>query len=304
MKPWRIVAAAALALTSCSRRSAYEQSYLPGSANWAFRQRFPNADHLFNAFDYGHATVYETLITRRDAAQRLEGSDFDFITQHVLRHPPPVPLEEAAIGPRYIALIPEIGAMFEWAHVLHRQIYDVWAQQGRSDAQRDAAVARLLANYRLRSDLALSARPKSMALMEGQPYSLAFRKQDPKFNGLLWSYHWLQMSLYDALMQGGPALDTKARLDSSVATFFSMLENAPARMPVMMPMAAEAAPVFSARYPEAANIFDNLHALHDVVADILASDVVPQAKKREAILAAAAAYRNDQADAFTPPPER
>ena len=293
MRARPIVAAVALALTSCGTRSAYEQSYLFASSNWAFRRRFPQADHLFNAFDYGHATLYETLITVPNPAQRLENQEFAFVTGQVLRHPPSVPLEEAAIGPRYVTLIPEVVAMFDWAHDLHRQLYDVWAQYGMLDTQRDAEVARLLAYYRSRKDLALSAQAKSMALMEAQPYSLAFRKQDPKFNGLLWSYHWLQMSMYDALMEGGAPLEEKARVDSTVARFFAMLENAPSRMPAAMPMSAEAAPLFSARYPEAANIFDNLHALHDVVSDILASDVVPRAKKREAILAAAAAYRDD-----------
>jgi hypothetical protein len=293
MKRRALAAATALALSSCAPRSAYEQTYLPASSNWAFRQRFPRADHLFNAFDYGHATVYETLITQRGAPRRLENGDFDFITRQVLRHPPRVPLEESAIGPRYVTLIPEIAEMFAWAHVLHRQIYDVWAQYGRSDAERDAAVARLVAHYRTRSDLAFSIRPKSMALMEGQAYSLAFRKQDPKFNGLLWSYHWLQMSLYDALLRGGSVLETNARVDSTVGVFFSMLDDAPTRMPEMMPMASDAAPLFSARYPDAANIFDNLHSLHDVVSDILVSPVVPSPEKRRAILAAAATYRDD-----------
>jgi hypothetical protein len=41
-----------------------------------------------------------------------------------------------------------------------------------------------------------------MALMEGQPYSLAFRRSSPKFSGLLWSYCWLQMAVDDALIAG------------------------------------------------------------------------------------------------------
>jgi hypothetical protein len=40
-------------------------------------------------------------------------------------------------------------------------------------------------------------------------------------------------------------------------------------------------------------VFDNLHSLHDVVSDILASPVVPASRKRAVILAAAAAYRDD-----------
>ena len=38
--------------------------------------------------------------------------------------------------------------------------------------------------------------------MERGSVALAFRRAHPKYTGLLWSYHWLQMSLYDALMKG------------------------------------------------------------------------------------------------------
>ena len=106
--------------------TAFEQTYLRAEHNWEFRSQFRDADNLLNAFDYGHAILYETLIARRDAAVRLETHEFDFITTRLLPHPPPVPLEEAAVGPDYTKLVPEVAAMFEWAHMLHRQLYDIW----------------------------------------------------------------------------------------------------------------------------------------------------------------------------------
>jgi hypothetical protein len=285
----------ALGLGSCSHAvtHTYEQSYLAADYNWSFRDHFPRADRLFNGFDYGHAILYETLITTSDPARRLESREFDFITTSVLRHPPKVPLEEAAIGPDYVKLVPEVAAMFDWAHAFHRQLYDIWGAYGMTWWQRDSAVARALRYYLSRRDLAFSTKPKSMDLMEGQPYSLAFRRQDPKFNGLLWSYHWLQMSLYDALIEGHSERQLQAAVDAKVAAFFRMLDSAPAHMPTEMPMAPGSAPIFSARYPAAAIVFDNLHSLHDVVSDILASSTVPRSRKRAAILAAAAAYRDD-----------
>lgn len=168
-----------------------------------------------------------------------------------------------------------------------------------TEAQRDREMTRLIAYYRSRPDLALSSRPKSMALMEGQPFSLAFRRQDPKFNGLLWSYHWFQLALYDALLAGQTQPELRAGVDSVIAEFFRMLDDAPTRMPAEMPMAPGASPAFAARYPEAAIVFDNLHALHDVVSDILASPVVPPTGKRAALLAAAAAYRDDTTAVIT-----
>jgi hypothetical protein len=61
-----------------------------------------------------------------------------------------------------------------------------------------------------------------------------------------------------------------------------------------MPLSPEIAPAFSARYPEAAIIFDNLHSLHDVVSDILAAPEIARGEKRRWILALAATYRDDR----------
>ncbi|HEX3867787.1 MAG TPA: hypothetical protein VHV78_13590 [Gemmatimonadaceae bacterium] len=291
-----LVAVALVASAGCGGssivRTAYEQTYLRADHNWSFRESFPDADHLLNAFDYSHAIVYETLITHGGDTSRLENKEFGFITTKLLRHPPSVPLEEAAIGPDYATMVPEVVAMFDWAHMLHRQIYDVWSAPG-TDEWHDAETRRVIAYYRSRRDLAFSARPKSMALMEGQSYSLAFRRLDPKFNGLLWSYHWFQMALYDALIDGHTYPRRRALVDTVEAQFFRMLGDAPRNMPSEMPMSPASASTFSARYPDAAIIFDNLHSLHDVVSDILVSPVVPKAAKRSAILAAAAAYRDD-----------
>jgi hypothetical protein len=134
--------------------------------------------------------------------------------------------------------------------------------------------------------------PKSMQLMEGQPYSLAFRRRNPKFNGLIWSYHWLQMAIYDAMLNTPPGPARKAAIDSTVSHFMSMLRCGQEGLPKEMPMTPAVAPAFTARYPEASAIFDNLHALHDVVSDILASPTIPRAQKRRALLIAAAAYRD------------
>ena len=271
----------------------YEQTYLGTGDNWRFRHDYPSADRLFNAFDYGHATLYEHLLhDPAGAAAALEGPEFDRVTRGVLRHPPSVPLDEHAIAPRYATLVPELEATFGWAHMLHRQLYDVLADRRATDAERDARVRALLTYYRSRRDLALSDAPKSMELMEGQRFSLAFRRQDPKFNGLLWSYHWLQMVVYDDLMASAERASASSAIDASVAHFWAMADSAPARTPRVMPMSAAVAPRFSERYPEAAIIFDNLHSLHDVTADIFASPAVAPHDKRAAILRALRQYQD------------
>lgn len=272
----------------------YEQFYLQAPHNWVFRRDYQSADRLFNAFDYGHAILYEKLWTRPDApASLLEEREYDFLTKKVLVRPPRVPLEEGAIEIRYVQLAPEAKAMFEWAHILHRQLYDVLADERLDDAAKDREVARLVAYYRSRPDLAFSSRPKSMKLMQEQPYSLAFRKAYPKFNGLIWGYHWLQVGLYEPLVVGRSQAERQAGVRATVARFWQMLQDPPRSFPYQMPMTAAVSPRFAARYPEPAIIFDNLHSMHDVISDILANDAVPRDRKRAEILLAAQRFRDD-----------
>ena len=272
----------------------YDQTYLSASHNWAFRNEFPKVDALFNAFDYGHAKLYETLWRDPSAPQPvLDQRQFQFITRDLLRNPPTVPLDGGAIAPEWEKLAPEVEAMFEWAHMLHRQIYDVWADDRIRPADKDARVATLIAYYKSRRNLAFSVMPKNMNLMEGQSYSLSFRKRFPAYNGLIWSYHWLQMTLYEALLDAQTPAQRKDNVDAVVARFWALLDSAPATLPSAMPQSPAIAPAFSSRYPEAAIIFDNLHSLHDVVSDILADERVPRGEKRRLILEAANRYRDD-----------
>ena len=274
--------------------TSHEQFYLPASHNWVFRDHYAGADRMFNAFDYGHAILYETLWATPDApASRLEEKEYDFLTKQVLVKPPRLPVEESAIEVRYAQLAPEAKTMFEWAHILHRQVYDVLADERLDAGQKDAEVARLLAYYRTRKDVAFSTRPKSMKLMQEQPYSLAFRREYPKFNGLIWAYHWLQVGLYEPLLTGGSADERQTGVRATVARFWQMLGDAPRTLPYQMPMTAAVAPSFAARYPEVAIVFDNLHSMHDVISDVLANDAVPRNRKRAEILRAAHLFRDD-----------
>lgn len=288
LAPWVVSGCAGTALGG----SSYEQAYLADTHNWVFRREFVEADRLFNAFDYGHAIAYETLLRGANGATRLDGEVFTRVTTQVLRSPPRLPLEERAIGPAYATLVPEVEAMFSWAHMLHRQLYDILADRRIAPEARDDRILELLTYYRSRPDLAFSSAPKDMGLMEGQPYSLVFRRTYPKYNGLLWSYHWLQMAVYDALLTGDDPVVRHRAVGGAVARFRALIADAPAHMPRVMPMAAAVAPRFSERYPEAAIIFDNLHSLHDVVADVLSSPGLSTAERRRLILGAAAAYRD------------
>ncbi|CAN5753131.1 hypothetical protein BH23GEM6_BH23GEM6_13190 [soil metagenome] len=274
--------------------TAYEQFYLPASHNWAFRQNYNAAERMFYAFDYGHAILYETLWSRPNApVSLLEEQIYDRLTRRILVRPPRLPLEEAAIEVEYAKLVPEAKVMFDWAHILHRQTYDVWADERIPLEEKDRHMAEILAYYKSRPDIAFSSHPKSMELMDGQFYSLAFREKYPKFNGLIWAYHWLQIGLYEPLLEGQTPDQRQALVRATVARFWQMLEIAPETMPYLMPMTAAVAPQFAARYPEISIIFDNLHMMHDVVSDILVSDEVPRNRKRAEIMRAIELFRDN-----------
>jgi hypothetical protein len=299
-----LLSAAALALAPAPARAqwspVYKQFYMPADHNFVFRSDYPGADRLFNAFDYGHAILYETLWTHPGSAvQRLEDGEYTFLTTRLLNRPPRLPVVEEAIEPLYSRLAPEAKAMFEWAHILHRQVYDVLADERLDDAAKDRELRRLEAYYLSRRDVAFSTRPKTMALMQEQPYSLAFRQGYPKFNGLIWAYHWLQVGLYEPLVVGRTVEERQAGVAATVARFRQMLGSPPDGFPVVMPMTGAVAPEFTRRWPTLAIIFDNLHSMHDVISDILANPTVARGDKRAAILTAAAAYRDDSTEVMT-----
>ena len=270
-----------------------EQFYYPGSFNWTFLKVYPEAARLFNAFDYGHAVLYERLLTKpapeREAALEKE---YQFLTTNLLIRPPKFAVAEEVIEPTYAKLAWQAKQMFDWAHVLHRQIYDIYSDERLSIEARDALIEKVTDYYLTRKDVAFTAVPKSMALMDEQYFSQVFRERYAKFNGLIWSYHWLQVGLYEPLIAGTTPSEKKAGVKATLARFWSMLEDAPARFPKMMPMTATIAPTFSTQHPRAAVIFDNLHMMHDIISDVLAADTIPRSRKRAVIYEQLAEFRD------------
>jgi hypothetical protein len=286
-----------------------EQFYTPGPFNWSFLRREAEAARLFNAFDYGHAVLYERLLTRRGPElDSVLAEEYRFLTSDLLVHPPRFQVAEEAVMPRYAETAWRAKQVFEWAHLLHRQIYDVYTDcAARSDgcgpAAADSLIEALTDRYLARREYALAPVPKAMALMEGQPYSGLFAKAEPQFNGLIWAYHWLQVGLYepyagDVARRRGSGVVTEfqpVRLEPVLTHFRRMLETE--RFPEVMPMTSAVAPEFTRAHPRAAAIFDNLHSLHDVISDILLNDaVVPSARKRATIYRAIAEYQDPTRD--------
>jgi hypothetical protein len=265
--------------TAAAQTQRDEQFYYPGDFNWQFLGKYPEAARLFNAFDYGHAVLYERLYTKRGKASRELEKEYRYLTTDLLVRPPRFAVVEEVVMPSYAKLAWRAKTMFDWAHILHRQVYDVYADDRLTPAQRDTLIEQLTDYYLSNRKYAFADKPKSMALMDEQYFSQTFRQAYPKFNGLIWSYHWLQVGLYEPYIEGRTDAERKAGVQATVARFWSMLENPTSRMPKVMPMTSAVAPKFSAAHPRAAVIFDNLHMMHDIISDILTADTIPHEKK-------------------------
>jgi len=277
-----------------------EEFYYPGSFNWRFLARYPEAARLFNAFDYGHATLYENLLTAPPArlSQALD-REYRYLTTDLLRRPPRLGVAEVAIEPEYARIAWQAKLMFDWAHLLHRQVYDVYADPSLTAAAKDALIETLTDYYLSRRAYAFTAVPKSMALMDGQAFSQVFRRREPRFNGLIWAYHWLQVGLYEPFLTNESPVDQKAGVDATVAHFWAMLETGKGGVPRMMPMTATVAPNFSRRHPRAAVIFDNLHMMHDIISDILIADSLSRQEKGRIIAEQLAEFRDPTRNVMT-----
>lgn len=293
MKRALMLVALLLAPSVAHAQDRYDESiYYPGSFNWQFLKQYPDAARLFNAFDYGHAVLYERLLTmpRTKATAALE-QDFNFLTRNLLVKPPKFALAEEAVMPDYSRLVWPAKQSFDWAHLLHRQIYDLYADERLSPARRDSLIERVTDAYLSNAAYAFVARPKSMALMDDQPFSRRFRKEQPKFNGLIWSYHWLQVGLYEPFLAGKSVAERRAGVQLVLDRFWRFIHQ-PESFPSVMPMTVAVAPRFTAAHPRAAAIFDNLHLMHDIISDILASPTMSRAEKRAEILKQLAEMRN------------
>ena len=228
-----------------------------------------------NAVAVGHAMAYEDLVTGK--ANRLESDTFNRINW-VLNNPPRFMPDEANISPTFGRKYGVLEQVFDWTHILHAQTVDVLASTQLTEAEKEAEIDRLYRFYLESVPYAVTGLPMNMGYLDEQPYSKAFRRKYPKVNGLFWGYHWLQGTMYDALY--GKTLQEQRTTYTSLGKRYHEIELYRTDRP-FMPMFAEVSPRFAERFPQIANTFDNLHMLHDMVNDILASDWMSE-KQQEA----------------------
>jgi hypothetical protein len=230
-----------------------------------------------NAIAVGHAFAYEDIVTGK--AKDLETKTYQKINW-VLKNPPKFMPDEGNISPTFGRKYGVLEQVFEWAHIFHAQTVDVLASSKLTNKEKEAEIEKLYQFYLTKVPYAITGLPMNMGYLDSQPYSKAFRQKYPKVNGLFWGYHWLQGTMYDLLYE--KTLEEQKQAYKQVGKQYHSQELYRTDR-AFMPMFAELSPKFARRFPEISNTFDNLHMLHDMVNDILASDWLTTQQKDEQI---------------------
>lgn len=292
-----VMATLALAVAGCSQFEPRDKRfYYRALWNFALREDLAELDSEFNGVDFGHSHLYENLLLTggRDVPaieDRARKETLAFIATGPRLNP-----NEEAIAPTYMKLAWRAQNTFDEAHALHRATYDIMVSD---EPDKDRVIRNVLAYYQ-ESAYAITARKLDHRRLDQFPYSRTFRTRFPLFNATIWSYHYLQVAVYDPL-QAARDLDAKKQAVRPIlAAYRRYLQRPPVNW-TFMPLTAELSPAFAARYPEIANIFDNLHMLHDNISDILASDLLTTWEaKREEIYRIVNTYYLASADATNP----
>lgn len=254
-----------------------EYFYKRGRYNFDIYNIEPMARDM-NGVAVGHSFAYEDLVTGK--AGTLETDTFNRI-DWVLKNPPKNMPGEKFISPTFTRKYGALEKLFDWTHVLHAQTIDVYASTELTQEQKDNEIDALWKFYKSKVPYTITALPMNMEYLDGQAYSGNFRQKYPKVNGLFWGYHWLQTTVYDALMKSR-TLEDKRKQYAVIGKRYHDVELYKTDRD-FMPMMAETSPEFAKRYPDIANAFDNLHMLHDMVNDILATDWLTEKQKDEQI---------------------
>lgn len=255
---------------------------LPPEA-YQFGKMYPKAQQLLFAFDYGHALIYERLLHQRGKITNPQAFEKQILSEVmlILKTPPTVKVDEDDIAPLYVFTLPLMVDTFDWSHLLHQFVLDVMATSINRNLGMQNRINELFQDYKKNQSLAITDVCKTMLFMDGQYFSKDFRRQYPSFNLLIWSYHWFQIKLYEALMKPS-LLERDAAVAKVTNDFWALIADLPDSAEFdMMPETRTEAPLFYEKFPLISASFDNNHMLHDIVSDILTSPKVPDSEIRK-----------------------
>lgn len=266
--------------------------------NFALRDDLKELDIDFNGIDFGHSNLYENLLLTgaRDVTAIEDRARNE--TLRFIRSRPALPPNEEAIAPTYMKLAWRAQNTFDEAHALHRATYDIYVSDLPA-AERDQAIRKVLAYYQ-DSSYAITAQRLDHRRLDELPYSKTFRRKFPLFNATIWAYHYLQVAVYDPLSAARDLPGKLQAVQPILTRYHDYLDEPPVQW-TFMPMTAEQSPKFAEQYPPIANIFDNLHMLHDTISDVLSSERLPTwEEKRAEIYRVLDTYYLAGADATNP----
>lgn len=249
---------------------------------YKFGEMYPKAQSLLFAFDYGHALVYERLLHNRGKITDPQAFEKQILTEvmEILKNPPNVKVDEDEIAPKYVFTFPMMVDVFDWSHLLHQYVLDVLASSKDRGPKMTARIQTLFTEYNANRRIAITDVCKTMLFMDGHYFSKEFRRKFPSFNLLIWSYHWFQIKLYEALMKPS-LLERDVAVEQVTAEFWELISDLPDSAYFdMMPETKTEAPTFFELFPKISASFDNNHMLHDIVSDILTSSKVPEQDMR------------------------
>lgn len=232
-----------------------------------FARRYPNVADVLSAVAAIDVAVYDALAAGPEgAAVRLDPRMFERFHGD-LRQP------ADAVEPRASGLPGSaLGArdILQRTRGLYERVLDVYADDRIQDKARGVDAA--LEVYLRERQSAIAAVPKEMAVMDERPNAAAFREANPDVNGLLWASHWLRLAVLEPLVAYETPEERAAGLTGVLERFREMLDDVPENAPSHAPMAPAIAPRFVMRHGRAAAVLDNMHMMHGVVSDILASE--------------------------------
>ncbi len=273
-------------------------------------EEFQKAQSYLFAFDHGHALLYSRLLQIKESKKKYSKEQLLALDKELVidiqkllnRHFATKSFEED-IAPHYSRLFSKTVNVFDWSHYLHQFLYDVMATHTEPKQMIERAEA-IFTEYKKQYPLyVITDKCLSMTMMddlkfipqidtsdkylktEGVTFSKTFSETFPFMNDLIWTYHWFQMALYDALIAESKEMKV-TQVKSVVKEFEKKVQNLPRRlnfaigMPVMKSSArkftyykgSEKDPLLFARI---AVVFDNLHLLHDILSDLLSAEEVP-----------------------------
>lgn len=233
------------------------------SSDDILRTQHPEIDVLLDAFERGRAILFERSLHAAHApAAQTDDTIFEALRSGFrqpgrLRSTSPAPAPWSA------------AAVFDRAYEFRRRVYQILADSRIAD--RGTAIEQATDDY-LRHSLAVPPTPKSLDspdAHDGHDGAHDVRQAYPTVSGLVWAYQWLELALCEPLIAHDATEDRRAGVAAVVSRFHDMLESAPSGLPSEMPTAPAIAPGLTQRHPRAAAIFDNVHALHQVVWTIL-----------------------------------